>query len=162
MKLYDITKNMQAIEQMMADGVDPSELKDALGDIEEAFQAKGEHILYLMQNMASDVEALKTEEARLAKRRKVTENQMSGIKEYLIQNMMESGISKLDNGVIKASIIKPRPMLLISDDDRIPTFYKKVTVSSAIDKKLLLADLKGGEAIGGCEIGFSKTGLSIK
>lgn len=162
MKLYDITKNMQAVEQMLADGIEPEQLKDALGDIEEAFQAKGEHILYLMQNMASDVEAYKAEESRLAKRRKVTENQIAGIKEYLIMNMINSGITKLDNGVIKASITKPRPMLLISDDDRIPTFYKKVTVSSAIDKKQLLEDLKGGEAIGGCEIGFSKTGLSIK
>ena len=162
MKLYDITKNMQAVEQMLADGIEPEQLKDALGDIEEAFQAKGEHILYLMQNMASDVEAYKAEESRLAKRRKVTENQMASIKEYLIMNMINSGISKLDNGVIKAGIVKPRAVLVVYADDRIPAEFKKVTVSSAIDKKQLLAALKGGEEIEGCEIGQSKTGLSIK
>ncbi len=162
MKLYDITKNMQGIEQMLADGVEPEQLQDALGDINEVFQEKAEHILYLMQNMASDVESYKAEESRLAKRRKVAENQMSSIKEYLIMNMINSGITKLDNGVIKASITKPRAMLLITADDRVPAEYKKVSVSSVIDKKQLLAALKDGEEIDGCEIGQSKTGLSIK
>ena len=162
MKLYDITKNMQAIEQMLDDGVEPDQLKDALGDVEDAFKDKAGNILFLMQNMASSVEALKSEEARLAKRRKVIENQMASLKEYLILNMIESGIGKLDNGVIKASITKPRAMLYVYEAEKVPAEYKKVTVSSAIDKKQLLAALNDGEEIEGCEIGQSKTGLSIK
>ena len=162
MKLYDITKNMQAVEQMLADGIEPEQLQDALGDIEEAFQSKGEHILYLMQNMSSDVEAYKAEESRLAKRRKITENQLASIKEYLILNMVSSGISKLDNGVIKAGIVKPRPVLVIRHEELIPPEFKKVAVTSSVDKKQLLAALKDGEEILGCEIGQSKTGLTIK
>ena len=162
MKLYDITKNMQAVEQMLADGIEPDQLKDALRDIEDEFQAKGEHILYLIQNMASDVEAYKVEESRLAKRRKITENQIASIKEYLILNMVSSGIAKLDNGVIKAGIVKPRPVLVVRSEELIPPEFKRVTISSAIDKKQLLAALKDGEEVSGCEIGQSKTGLSIK
>lgn len=162
MKLYDITKNMQGIEQMLADGVDPDQLVDALGDVTDAFEEKAGGILFLMQNMSADIEAFKIEEARLAKRRKSAESQIAHLKGYLILNMSQSGITKLDNGVIKASITKARQMLVLTDGEKVPGDYKTVTTSSAIDKKQLLAALKEGKEIDGCEIGQSKIGLSIK
>jgi hypothetical protein len=162
MQLYEITENLKQINEMIDQGADPDQLQDALGDVNEAFEEKAKHILFVMRNLQGSIELCKSEEKRLSENRKAMENQLAGIKEYLILNMKESGITKVDNGVLKASYVKPKPMLVLSNEDSIPDEYKKIKVSSAIDKKMLLDALKDGGEVEGAEIGESKPSLMIK
>ena len=162
MQLYEITENLKQINEMIEQGTDPEQLKDALADVNEAFEEKAKHILYVMRNLESSIDQCKQEERRLAENRKAMENQLSGIKDYLIMNMAESDIKKVDNGVIKATYVKPKPCLNLTDENIIPDQYKKIKVSSQIEKKKLLDDLKDGIEIEGAEIGESKASLLIK
>lgn len=162
MQLYEITENLKQINEMIDQGVDPDQLQDALGDVNEAFEEKAKHILFVMRNLQSSIDMCKAEEKRLSESRKAMENQLAGIKEYLMLNMKESGISKIDNGVIKASYVKPKPILVLNNEDLVPDEYKKIKVTSSIDKKTLLDSLKDGNTIEGAEIGESKPSLMIK
>ena len=162
MQLYEITENLKQINQMLEDGVSLEELKDALADVDEAFEEKANGILFLIRNMESNIDAIKLEEARLASRKKSMEKQIESVKEYLINNMVATGKTKLDNGIIKASYIKPKPMLNLIDESIVPDNYKTPKVTIALDKASMLADLKNGIEIDGASIGESKAGLSIK
>jgi hypothetical protein len=162
MQLYEITENLKQLGQMIEDGVDESQLIDALNDVNEAFEEKAKSILFLIRNIEGNIELSKIEESRLANRRKSMEKQLDSIKSYLVMNMAESGKNKIDNGVIKASYIKPKPVLVLSDESIVPDSYKQPKVTVSIDKKLLLSDLKDGKEVEGASIGESKAGLSIK
>lgn len=161
MQLYNITENLKQIEQMIEDGVDPSQLQDAIKDIDEAFEEKAGHILFLMRNIEANIEMVKDEEKRLASKRKAMENQYESIKDYLIKNMAETGKTKIDNGVIKASYVKPKPMLDLIDPELVPDEYKQPQVTIKLDKTLLLSDLKDGKEVAGAAITESKAGLRI-
>jgi len=162
MQLYEITENLRQLGQMIEDGVEESQLIDALNDVNEAFEEKAKSILFLIRNIEGNIELSKLEEARLSNRRKSMEKQLDSIKAYLVMNMAESGKTKIDNGVIKASYIKPKPVLVLSDENAIPDSYKNPKVTISIDKKLILSDLKEGKEIEGASIGESKAGLSVK
>ncbi len=162
MQLYEITENLKQLGNMIEDGVDESQLIDALNDVNEAFEEKAKSILFLIRNIEGNIELSKIEETRLSNRRKAMEKQLDSIKSYLIMNMAESGKTKIDNGVIKASYIKPKPSLMLSDESLVPDSYKVPKVTVSIDKKALLADLKEGKEVEGASIGESKAGLSIK
>lgn len=162
MELYNITENLKQLNSMIADGVPADQLVDAFGDLEEAFEGKAKSILFVLQNMTGNIELLKAEEDRLKAKRATIEKQLSGLKEYLTLNMQESGTTKIDNGVIKASIIKPKPVLVVINDQAISGEYKSEKITVCIDKRKLLSDLKEGVVVAGAEIGESKIGLSIK
>lgn len=162
MQLYAISENLKQLNAMLEEGVDPEQLKDALNDVDEAFEEKAKHILFLIRNIESNIEAVKSEECRLADNRKAMERQVSGIKEYLLDNMAKTGKTKIDNGLMVASYIKPKPALVLNNEGSIPDEYKKIKVSSSFDKKLILDDLKDGKSINGASIGESKAGLKIK
>ena len=137
----------------------------ALEEIESGLEEKAGSILFLIANMKGDIEKIKAEEKRLSEKRKAAEKTIERLKDYLIENMQAQDKQKIDNGVIKCSIIKPRPVLVLSDESLVPDNFKKITVSSSVDKKQLLAHLKDlpeGEKVDGASIGQSKIGLTIK
>lgn len=165
MNLYTLTTQYQAVQRMIDEGVPVEQLTDTLDGIEAGLEEKAENILYLINEASGDIEKIKTEEKRLSEKRKQAENQVARLKEYLIENMTAQDKKKIDNGVIKCSIIKPKPVLVMTDESAIPSEFKKIKVTSAVDKKELLAYLKElpeGEKVEGAEIGQSKYSISIK
>lgn len=149
---------------MIDEGVPIEQLTDSLEEIESGLEEKAGNILFLIRNIEGDIEKIKAEEKRLKEKRLSAEKSIENVKAYLVQNMAAQNKAKIDNGVVKCSIIKSRPVLVLSDEGLIPDTFKKITVSSAIDKKQLLAHLKElpeGETIEGAAIGESKIGLKI-
>lgn len=165
MNLYELTGQYLEVQKMIDGGVELEQLRDTLEEIDSGLEEKAGNILYLITNMQGDIEKIKAEEKRLADKRKGAEKTIESLKNYLVDNMSAQDKPKIDNGIISCSIIKPRPVLVLSDEALVPDEFKKITVSSAIDKKELLArlkELKEGEEIGGASIGQSKIGLKIK
>ena len=161
MQLYNITENLKQVEQMIAEGADPEQLQDAIYDIDEAFEENAGNILFILKNMESSIESIKSEEKRLAQRRKTIENQLEGLKEYLVRNMAETGRTKVSNDLMTASYIKPKPMLVVDDEDAIGSDYRSIKVTTSLDKKRILDELKDGKEIEGAHIGESKAGLKF-
>lgn len=164
MNLYNLTGQYLELQNMIDEGVPLDQLADSLELIESGIEEKAGNILFLIRNIEGDIEKIKAEEARLKAKRASAEKSIENIKAYLVQNMAAQHRDKIDNGVIKCSIIKPRPVLVLDNEDLIPASFKKITVSSSIDKKQLLAHLKElpeGETMEGATIGESKIGLKI-
>lgn len=162
MQLYNIAENYTQLMEMAENGANPDELVDALNDVQDAAEEKLNHILFVIRNMSASIDAIKAEENRLKERRVAIEKQQDSMKQYMIENMAKLDIKRVDNGVLKASYVKPKPMLNVLDDMEVPDNYKKIETKVSLDKRQLLADLKDGQEIEGVELSQSKASLLIK
>jgi uncharacterized protein YeeX (DUF496 family) len=162
MKLYEATESLKQIQEMIDDGVPSEELIDTIELLQIDFLEKAESILYLIKNIDGDVAAIKAEEERLTSIRQVRENRKKSILDYLKRNMSASDIKKIDNGVVSATLGKPRAVAEIDDENLIPMDYKKIKIIASIDKVGLLNALKDGEEIQGARLGQSDYSLTIK
>ena len=136
-------------------------MESALSQVEDNIESKSESIAKLVKGIDGDIEALKEEEKRLAKRRKTLENKQNNIKLYLENQLKAMDIDKVKTPLFTISIQKNPPSVHILNEELIPNKYKKTETTISISKKDLLEDLKLGEIIDGAEIKQEKS-LRIK
>ncbi len=161
-KLYELTELYQNIWELVGDDeVDVGTLESALSQVEDNIESKSESIAKLVKGIDGDIEALKEEEKRLAKRRKTLENKQNNIKLYLENQLKAMDIDKVKTPLFTISIQKNPPSVHILNEELIPNKYKKTETTISISKKDLLEDLKLGEIIDGAEIKQEKS-LRIK
>ena len=157
MKLYELTADYNQV-LLLAEDLDQETFQDTLAAIEEAIEDKAENMAKMIRCIEVDVNALKEEEKRLADRRKALENKVSGIKEYLQNQMEVAGIDKVKRPTLTVSIQNNPPSVEVTDESLIPTDYM-VPQPDKIDKKAILTALKDGLIIEGCSM---KQGRSVR
>ena len=88
--LYEIAAEHRAAMHQMADMADlPDEvITDTLAGIDGEFDAKAISVAAVIQNLNAEALAMKEAEARMAARRRATENRAKHLKEYLLSNMI--------------------------------------------------------------------------
>lgn len=161
MNLYDITQSYNnLIELLDNDEVSKDVLNDAINSVNEEFEQKAENIAKLIKNFEADVKAFKDEENRIAERRRVTENRIANLKDYLDGAMKASGKTKFKHGTFSFSITKNAPSVDVIDESEIPEkwYVKKDPV---LNKKGLLEALKAGTEIKGVKL-VQKESLRIR
>lgn len=159
MKLYELTQNYVSLMEM-AEEMDATTLQDTLESIEEEIHDKAENIAKLIKNINADVDALKSEEKRLADRRKSLENKVTHLKEYLQNQLEVAGLDKVKRPTLTVSIQNNPPSVEIADESLIPSDYR-IPQPDKIDKKSLLTMLKDGMEIDGVSIKQGR-GLRIR
>lgn len=162
MNLYQLNDCMKQAEDALNDGATPEDVAAAIDAIEVDFKQKCVQVAYFMRNLEGDIEKCKAEEARIADRRKAMQAHHERMKEYLADGMMKAAISKADDGIIGVTCGKPKPMLVIDDEDLIADEYRRIKVASSIDKEALLNAMKEGAEVSGAHIGESKPSITIK
>jgi hypothetical protein len=150
LKLYEISQNYSQLLDM-ADVLDEQTFQDTLQAIEEVLEDKVENIGKLVRCLDADIEAIKTEEKRLAEKRKALENKVASVKEYVQHEMEVAGVDKVKRPTLTVSIQLNPPSVLVKDESLIPSHYM-VPVAPKLDKKAVLSFLKEGGEIPGCEI----------
>ena len=163
MKLYELKNSYMALADLADDPNMPEDaLTDSLEGIEGEIELKAEALLQVVAGMEGDTTAIDNEIKRLQARKSVITNRANALKNYLKSNMEQSGIDKISCPLFAITLTKPRPMVAITDDDAIPEKYIKVTETRTPMKKEILAALKAGEDVPGCQLGDSARGLLIK
>lgn len=159
MKLYEFTQNyLQLLEK--ADEIDQDVLIDTIAAIKESVEEKAENIAKLVRTFEADVKTIKTEEERLAAKRKTLENQVSYLKKYLHEQLEAMGIEKIKRPLFTIAIQANPPGVDVIDPDEIPgEFWNQP--EPVLDKKRILLFLKSGEIIPGATIKQSR-GLRIR
>ena len=149
MKLYEIpTLYQQLLDMAEEQDIDFSE---ALDSLEDAFEEKAENIVKIMRTLEAKEKAYKDEVDRLNAQRKMLNNRVQALKDYLQENMNVMGKKKVESGLFTVAIQKSPPTLKIDDDKYIPDGYW-IPQPPKLDRKELLQDIKLGEEIEGVEI----------
>lgn len=149
MSLYSITGNLLTVIEggMVVDDNSGEILFDAdnLEELEGEYLDKLEACGIYCKNEQAEIEAMKAEEKRLADRRRVKENKVKRLKEYMLQSMEATETKKLDTPKCYISTRKSQKVV-IDNEAKIPRQYIKVTES--VNKTEIKKALKNGTVDG--------------
>lgn len=155
MKLYEIEMSIEQTIAKMFELVDEETGEvdsEALAELEAlniARETKLENIACYIKNLEADVLALKREEDTLAKRRKVTENEIERLKNFLSNHISPEEKFKFSRAVIS---FRKSEKVEILDEDIIPERYKTEEITYKVSKNDIKADLKAGIKVAGAEL----------
>ena len=153
--LYELTNQMLQLQEALEYGAETPEQEAAIIAQMEAvavdFDAKADGYAKVIKNMSAQAEAIRTEEKRLAARRKVLENGIDRLKDAIYSAMMAVGTRKVQTTIGSWGIQKNPPSVAVTDEKAIPAEYW-ITPPPVLDKQALREDLKQGCLIAGCEL----------
>ncbi|XRD24083.1 siphovirus Gp157 family protein [Lysinibacillus fusiformis] len=145
--LYQLNNAYAQLQQMIEDGQEG--LEDTLDSITDAVEEKLEAYAMVIKNIESDVEGIKSEEKRLAERRKVMENGIVRMKQAIAETLQNSGQDKVKTEKFTFSWRKSSKVE-VSNIDNLPQQYVKV--ERTISRAELAKALKAGEQIEGAQL----------
>lgn len=161
MKLYEIVERHKKLELLVdSEELTVDDVADTFESIEGEFNDKAVSIIHVVENIDSDIKAIDDEIKRLQARKKSATNKKNSIRDYLKSNMQASGITKIQCPLFNITLAKGRDSVVINNADLIPDDYVSVDVVTTPDKRKILAALKSGEVVDGCEL--TKTDESLR
>lgn len=164
LSLYNITNKFVELMDKAQEGELTEEEYNELGnELALELQNKSSNIIGYIKNSESLLEAIKTEEKRLADIRKQGEKKLDKFYQYVKQNMERLGLTEIPTELGKLKITKNPMSIEIENEDEIPIEFKKEIVTTQIDKTAIKNHFKDtGEIIPGIRIIDNKTSLRIK
>lgn len=156
MKLYELANDYISLMEAIDNGEIPEEaIEDTLEAITAGFEEKADSIACLLKNIEAEIAAIKTEEDRLAKRRKAKENTHERMKQYLSSTLQRMGVDKLETPRNKITFLKSEKV--VCDDTFIAWAMEKRDdlLTYPVPKANLTAikeAIKGGAEIVGAEL----------
>ena len=146
MTLYELTSEYLELLAMLEDpDVDEELINDTLEALGGELEVKADGYARVMRQIDSDAKAIKTEEERLANRRKSLENRSAALKSRLQQMMEITGKVKFKTELFSFGIQK-NPAAVVMDEqyiENIPECYL-IIQEPKIDKQKIKEDLKAG------------------
>tara|TARA_R110000751_G_scaffold34508_3_gene85377 strand:+ start:587 stop:1081 length:495 start_codon:yes stop_codon:yes gene_type:complete len=152
--LYELTNEFRkvAYELDSMDDLHPQILLDTLEAYRQPVENKVVQIAKYIKNIDADIQAYKTEEERLAKKRKSLQNKMDGIKQYAIHHMKAANILITDSGILTVKVGLAPPSTIIDSIANLPEKYKSTKELIHVDKNLIKQDIKKGLQIAGAHL----------
>lgn len=123
-------------------------LEALTGELEE----KAINVAMFLKNMEATAEAIKNAEVEMAKRRKALENRVQWLKDYLKDNMLHTGVTKIECPYFKLSVQANPAAVAVFDEDVIPLLYKQQIVSWKVDKLAIKTALHNGQVVPGATL----------
>lgn len=167
--LYEITAKHRDLLKLAEESEDMAQaVADTMESIEGDFEEKSISLIHVVNSMAADTTVLDTEIKRLQDRKKTIVNRQEYLREYLLTNMIASGITNITCPLFTISTVKGRDVLQVDDEEAIPTDFLNIKMVKTPMKKELLAELKRmrkegiDEGIAGVSIGKTKTTIRVK
>ena len=166
MTLYELTDSWLKVQQMMEDTEDMEAVLDTLEAIEGGIEDKAENYGKLIRNLTADVESIKAEEERLAKRRRAISNNIDSLKDRLLFTMKAIEKDRIKTDLFSFTIANNPPTAQVDNE---PAFIEWARANDnrfirekvELNKKALAEALKGGEDINGAKLIQTK-GLRIR
>lgn len=145
---------LQDIAKLQDLDLDPQTVADTLESLQGDMEVKATNVAMFVRNLDSLAEQIKQAEAQMAARRKAIEGRADAVREYLLSNMVRTGISKIESPYFKISVKQNPASVVINDETQIPAKYmRQPPIPSPVpDKKEIKAALEFGENIKGCEL----------
>lgn len=163
MKLYELTQEYQALQEMAEDqDVDFQAVMDTLEGIGGEFKAKADNIACVVKGLSAQADALKTESEALARRGKAASARADRLREYLFRQMRLAGISRIETNRNVIFIRKTPEALRFEDEGAFlrwaaehPEYLRQKPPE--IDKSAVKDAIKAGESLPGVALEQGET-----
>ena len=122
--LYQISDQYLAdLEKLNDLELDDQTFKDTLEGLTGDFELKATNVSMYVRNIEASVEAIKEAEKQMSNRRKAMENKINRLKQYLKDNMIRTGITKVDCPYFQLSLRNNPEAVEVINLDEIPPEY---------------------------------------
>lgn len=153
--LYVLTGEYLALSnKLLESDLDEQTIADTLEGAAGELEEKATNVACFIRNIEASAEAIKQAEKQMADRRKSLENKAESIKRYLKDNMIRSGITKIESPYFALTIKKNPPSVVIDDPAAIPSDYMVTPPAPppSPDKKLIAQAIKDGYTVAGAHL----------
>ena len=166
-KVYKLTEQYKTIVEMLdreIEYISQDEIKETLANIKDDIEDKVASIGKIVLELKSDIESVKAEEDRLAKRRSGFTSKMEWLKNYLLVEMLSTNTLKVKKDIISVSVQNNPPSAELIDLELVPEQYIRVIPEQQEpDKKAIIEQFKDtGEIVPGINIITDKKFVSIR
>ena len=160
--LYKLADEFLAIAAILADQDLPDEvvadtLEGASGDIEN----KAWNTAALILQFEGEASVIKEAEQRMSVRRKSLERRVARMRDYMLVQLIRTGISEIDSPEFVISVRDNPPKVILDDENVIPTAFKHSETIVTISKTEIRQSLLDGNSVAGAHLEREKR-LSIK
>lgn len=153
--LYEISNQYLAdLNKLNELDLDEQTFLDTLEGLSGELEQKSIAVAMYIKNLEASADAIKQAEKSMADRRKAIEAKDDRIKKYLLENMLKTGITKIECPQFVLSVRKNPPSVDVLMQDQIPDEYFDIPEPPppTLNKKRLAEDLKAGVVIEGARL----------
>ena len=162
MHLYEYTEQYKQALTTLNDSDLPIEaIQDTLEGMKGEIKLKGKDVGAFIKTLEADATAIKEAEKKMMARRKAIEAKTEWLRNYLVTNMVETGIKSISCPYFEIKTRKNPASLIIGDESLIPDEYKTTKTVTVIQNAAIKQDLKDGKEVAGAYL-HNKTSLVIK
>lgn len=160
MTLYKINEELKrAIEESV--DTETGEILDytRINELKIARDEKREAVALYIKNLLSDAKAIDEEIKALTVRKKAKSNRADNLKQYLAQDLQDSGLNKFETSKVVLTFRKSQVLEVKSIKNIPPHFFKQT--EPILDKMALKKELKAGFIYDGVAL-IDKQNIQIK
>lgn len=160
MNLYQINEELKkAIEESV--DTETGEILDytRIKELQIARDEKREAVALYIKNLLSDAKAIDEEIKALTVRKKAKSNRAENLKQYLAQDLQDSGLNKFETAKVVLTFRKSQVLEVKSTENIPPEFFKQP--EPVLDKMALKKELKLGIKYEGVAL-IDKQNIQIK
>ena len=143
-QLYAMTAQMAELSAMLDtddDGLKQA-IQDTMGAIQGEFSDKADNIVMLRRNIEGDILAIESEIDRLSELKRIKNNSITQLTNYLRQNMEAANIPSIKRPLFTITLAKGSESVIVDKEDDLPDDFTVVKTSINPDKKAIAARLK--------------------
>jgi len=146
MKLYEITHQIIDTQHQEVD-------ENQLQQLKIDFRQKAIACSGVIKNFDSSVESIDNKIKRLKERKQVSLNKKERLKSYLLQEMKQTGIQRIEEGSHRVSVRRSSLKVQVEEPNQIPEEFQQLKTEYRIDRTAILKHVKQtGEIPLGCQV----------
>lgn len=135
------------------EGIADEEVEKILDAQSGELEVKAWNVAAMILQFEGEAEMVRTVEKRMTARRKSLEGRADWLREYLLVNLLRTGIHELSSPEFVVKVCDNPPRVVLDDEALIPDDFKhEETVISIRKDALRRAMLEDGEVIPGCHL----------
>jgi len=153
MPLYQLADEFIAIAKALADQEMPEEvIADTLEGASGELEQKAWNIAALILQLDAETAMIKEAEQRMSARRKSLERRVDWLREYLLLNLLRTGIAEISSPEFVVRVRDNPPRVVLDDEEAIPKAFKQKETIISIRKDEIRRALLAGESVKGAHL----------
>lgn len=157
MKLYEISQSYQNIAELLANPelAENADVIEALEAVEDEFNNKAVNTVKAIKMVENDIAIIDGEIKRLQAMKKVRQNALEDVKNYLKRNMASTGIFKIESPLFKISYAERSDAAVEVDEELFLANNlneELITVKITPNKTAIKTALNNGENVIGAKL----------
>lgn len=153
MPLYQLADEFIAIAKALADQEMPEEvIADTLEGASGELEQKAWNIAALILQLDAEAAMIKEAEQRMSARRKSLEKRIDWLREYLLLNLLRTGIAEISSPEFVVRVRDNPPRVVLDDEEAIPKAFKQKETIISIRKDEIRRALLAGESVKGAHL----------